>query len=322
MLTHLFATYNGAHTLPRVLDALTQIEEPDGGWRLVVVDNASTDGTADILAAYAARLPLVVLSEAQRGQNAARNKGLDICVGDLAVFTDDDAVPEPGWLRRIRAAADAHPEFDVFAGTILPLWEREPPRWIVAGVPAGPAFALTAPGQPTGEIPPTMGFGANFAVRARHFRQGARFRTDLGPRGRSYVMGGETELLKRLAARGARALFIEDAIVHHIVRPWQFDPAWLRRRAYIYGRGQFQARHGHPAPGSSAGDSFVARRRRVRRLVFQTVPGLIRASVTGDRARLAESRWALWRDLGWLREMRFGRALDGQARHFVEAGPR
>ena len=46
MLTVLIATRNGAATLPRVLASYTQLEPPTGGWKLVVVDNGSTDGTA------------------------------------------------------------------------------------------------------------------------------------------------------------------------------------------------------------------------------------------------------------------------------------
>ena len=61
MLTVLFATFNGAHTLPTVLEAYRNLEEPDGGWKLVVVDNGSTDDTPIILNRFKDLLPLTCL---------------------------------------------------------------------------------------------------------------------------------------------------------------------------------------------------------------------------------------------------------------------
>jgi hypothetical protein len=44
MVTVLLATYNGAETLPKGLNAYCQLQAPRAGWKLVVVDNGSTDG--------------------------------------------------------------------------------------------------------------------------------------------------------------------------------------------------------------------------------------------------------------------------------------
>jgi glycosyltransferase involved in cell wall biosynthesis len=44
MVTVLLATYNGAETLPKALNAYCQLQAPTAGWKLVVVDNGSTDG--------------------------------------------------------------------------------------------------------------------------------------------------------------------------------------------------------------------------------------------------------------------------------------
>jgi hypothetical protein len=84
MLTVLITTYNGAPTLPEVLAAYGRLVPPVGGWKLIVVDNGSTDATPEILESFRARLPLQVLHQVQRGQNAARNTGLPHLDGDLA----------------------------------------------------------------------------------------------------------------------------------------------------------------------------------------------------------------------------------------------
>jgi glycosyltransferase involved in cell wall biosynthesis len=70
MLTVLMATFNGVRTLPRVLDAYTQLHSPEEGWRLLVVDNGSDDGTRELLMSYTSRLPLHYAYEPRRGKNA------------------------------------------------------------------------------------------------------------------------------------------------------------------------------------------------------------------------------------------------------------
>jgi len=42
MLTVTLSTHNGAETLPTTLEAFTRLDEPEGGWKLIVVDNART----------------------------------------------------------------------------------------------------------------------------------------------------------------------------------------------------------------------------------------------------------------------------------------
>src|SRR4051812_9217289 len=78
MITVLFSTFNGADTLPVMMESLTRLNPPPGGWKLVAVDNGSTDGSGDLLLSFSGRLPLTVLSEPAKGKNRALNRGLEI----------------------------------------------------------------------------------------------------------------------------------------------------------------------------------------------------------------------------------------------------
>jgi glycosyltransferase involved in cell wall biosynthesis len=86
-----------------VLEAYCRLAVPPDGWRLLVVDNGSTDGTAELLASYS-RLCLRRLHEPQPGKNRALNRALaealamPFDIDGLFVFTDDDATPAPDWL--------------------------------------------------------------------------------------------------------------------------------------------------------------------------------------------------------------------------------
>src|SRR5262249_36763228 len=149
---------------------------PAGGWKLIVVDNASTDRTQKVLTSFAGRLPLLSLLEPKSGKNFALNSGLSQIEGDLVVLTDDDAFPHPDWLVALRRAADAQPDFDLFGGTVTARWGSPPPDW-VAWVNKAAVYTISDARLPEGPVEPHHIFGPNMAVRARVFENGVRFDT-------------------------------------------------------------------------------------------------------------------------------------------------
>jgi L-malate glycosyltransferase len=236
MLTVLMATHNGAGTLPRVLAAYRTLLAPPGGYLLVVVNNASTDTTAAVLRDQGAGLPLKVLHCPDRGKNRALNQGLAAVQGDLVVLTDDDTIPQPDWLVQLAHAAAAQPGHDLFGGHIVADWPGQCPAWIARLVNLGATYGITPAGQGSGPVPAERVWGANMAVRRHIFDSGHRFNESVGPAAGQYVMGSETEFSGRLEKAGHKAWFVAAAVVSHIIRPHQLQPAWIVQRAYRLGR--------------------------------------------------------------------------------------
>lgn len=75
---------------------------------MLVVDNGSTDGTADVLEDFARRapMPVVLLREPAPGLSRARNVGWRAARGGVIAFTDDDCYPDPEYIDRIHAVFD------------------------------------------------------------------------------------------------------------------------------------------------------------------------------------------------------------------------
>jgi glycosyltransferase involved in cell wall biosynthesis len=239
MLTVLFATRDRAGILRNVLESFCHLQPPPSGWKLVVVDNGSTDDTAEVIASFANRLPMRSVLEPKPGKNSALNTGLALVEGDLTVFTDDDVFPREDWLVQLREAADAHPECTMFGGTVVPRWESRPPNWI-GWLDLAPIFAVTPSSMREGELPPEQArliYGPNMAVRTSLFQAGVRFDSSIGPRGDSYAMGSETELLLRISRQGHKAWYVRRATVEHFVRKEQLNKAWILKRAVRFGRG-------------------------------------------------------------------------------------
>lgn len=302
MIAVVLATRNGEATLPATLDSLCGQRHPGRPWKLIAVDNGSTDRTPGILAGYAARLPLAALREPRPGQNAARNRALDHLAGgpeELVVFTDDDVVADSNWLAELAAAAMRHRGCDLFGGRIEAQWPQEPPPWLVAGVPVSTAYASTDPGLAEGEIAAWQIYSPNMAVRAELFRAGHRFDAAIGPDGtETYAMGSETDFLIRMAMLGHRAVHCPSARVHHLVRPHQLTPRWLRARARRFGRGQYRLRRiGRESPPSLAEGVSAVHRIAAR--------GACRAlALGGDRAGRLARDWELHAAIGELSEWR------------------
>lgn len=244
MLTVLLATKTRAAILRDTLEAFCRLQRPSSGWKVVTVDNGSTDKTPAVLASFASRLPLQVVSQPTGGKNAALNAGLDFVEGDLTVLTDDDTLPRPNWLTELRKAAEARPEYSIFGGPVLPRWESTPPRW-VQWLPekAGPVYTLTDPSQSEGPIRPPQVFGPNMAVRTAVFQSGARFDRTIGPGSAGYAMGSESQLTGMLGRLGHKSWYVRGAVVEHVIRNDQMCIPWVLKRAMRYGRGRFRLRY-------------------------------------------------------------------------------
>src|SRR6476661_3558101 len=118
------ATYDRARLLGATLEALAAQRVPAGlDWEIVVVDNASRDGTAELIRWFAKGSPVPVRAafEARQGVSHARNRGIAEARGAILAFTDDDVTPAKDWVAEISASMDRWKAQGV-GGRILPQW--------------------------------------------------------------------------------------------------------------------------------------------------------------------------------------------------------
>lgn len=236
MITVLFATHNGETTLPVMLDSFCRLDVSPGGYKLVAVDNGSTDRTAEILASYRDRLPLTVVQTPVPGKNRALNLAMEHLEGDLVLFCDDDVIVSEGWLSSYRRTADSQPEMSIFCGPIRALWPHEPPAWVLRDVPLGMVYAVTEKEYPEAPCSAQIAWGPNFGIRRALLESALPLPEKIGPIGKDYPMGSES-FLYPLADAGAKTFFVPAATVQHVIRPFQLERSWVLGRAYRYGRG-------------------------------------------------------------------------------------
>ena len=108
--------HNCAALTRRCLDAVLTGLPPD--WEMIVVDDASTDCTPDILAEYGDAIRTVSMDRQRRLCHAC-NEGAHLARGDLVVFLNNDTEPQPGWLEVLRRYADEHPAAAIVGAKLL-----------------------------------------------------------------------------------------------------------------------------------------------------------------------------------------------------------
>jgi len=291
MVTVLIATHNGADSLPQTLDSLCRIDTGGLDWRVVAVDNASTDATPAILRAFSDRLPLTILEEKRRGKNYAMNTGLDAVRSDLVFCIDDDVVLSKTWMLALKRAFDTQPDFDIACGPVEPLWPDTTPPWLLEVIPGTPAYSITPPGIGEGPCSPRIVSGPNMAFRMAIVRAGHRFNPAVGTDGtRFYAMGSDTEFTLRVHAAGYKAWFCRDARVLHIIHPFQLERGWLWTRAMAFGRGDVQkARRENPKANDVARVFGVPRYGLA--LVARHALAAALATLQGDRRAQYRTLW-------------------------------
>lgn len=232
----LIATAGRPEMLERTLASLRGAGIGRGEARVIVVDNAGDDATRAVCDEAADGFPVQCVVETAGGKSTALNRGLEMVDAPLVAFTDDDVIVDDGWMDALAQGADRWPDHRVFGGRVLPRWPRTPPDWIEGSKYRGVAFSVLDPPLEEGPHEGFLPFGPNLAIRREVFEEGARFDPSIGPASGDYVMGNETEFVRRVTAGSRCPVFLPRSRVLHAVREEQLTLRWLLDRARRYGR--------------------------------------------------------------------------------------
>jgi glycosyltransferase involved in cell wall biosynthesis len=212
--------------LEKLLGALREQTLARSRYELIVVDDGSSDGSAEVAEAAGAR---VLRTPGGGGSYAARNLALDAASGRVLAFTDADCVPSAQWLERGLAALEESGAGMVAGHIEMPMGQRPSAAAIIDA-----ARHLDQERAVRGGFCAT----ANLFVRREIFESVGRFNDNL-------ISGGDGEFGNRATAAGVVLRYDPDAVVSHAPRS---RPRELARKAYRLGFGAAQQRRHAAGP--------------------------------------------------------------------------
>ncbi|MBD2771459.1 hormogonium polysaccharide biosynthesis glycosyltransferase HpsE [Iningainema tapete] len=125
-------TFNGENRLPKLLERLrAQIGVEHLKWEIIIVDNNSTDKTAEVVRNYQTSFdndcPLRYFLETEQGAAFARLRAVREAKGELIGFLDDDNLPTLDWVKEAVLFGKEYPQAGAWGGQIHGDYEIKPP---------------------------------------------------------------------------------------------------------------------------------------------------------------------------------------------------
>ena len=115
LLSIVLVTHDRSALLRRAIDSVVAQTYPY--WELIVVDDGSTDDTAEVLRELSAQDHRIrVVAQAHHGVGFARNNGLSHASADIVCYLDDDNSMQPDWLKAVAWSFERHPDLELLYG--------------------------------------------------------------------------------------------------------------------------------------------------------------------------------------------------------------
>lgn len=232
MLTVAICTRNRAELLKECLDSVVSQIDSAKSVEVLVIDNGSTDGTAETCKAFEGRgFPFRRVFEPEPGLSRARNRAIAEADGTAIAFLDDDAMAGDGWLDVALETWNSG-QYTAFGGP-YDAWHRygPPPEWfddewesnrpVRADGPLGKDFFPT---------------GGNCVVSLEWCRRIGGFSPDFGMRGNKVSYGEESDFFWRMRDGGAVLGWVNELLIRHCVRPEKYGFYWRVKSSICRGR--------------------------------------------------------------------------------------
>ncbi|MDR1810200.1 MAG: glycosyltransferase family 2 protein [Prevotella sp.] len=224
-------TYNRAKYLGQTLRALCEQDFPAGNYEIVVVNNNSTDNTAEVYAEYSAKYSdrqLRYYKEEQQGFSFALNRGIKEAKGEFLVFADDDESVNTDHLKRLDAHLKQFPQAELGASPVIPVYETTP-KWM-----SHFTQRLIGGYFNQGNDVKKLGFknypGTGHTIIKRElYQKFGYYNTELGRKGNSLIGAEDKDMFQRLHKNHVVCYYFPDIPIYHHIPQAKLTDDYFRR---------------------------------------------------------------------------------------------
>lgn len=244
MISVIIPTRNRADLLEQALLSIQDQDLRPDFFEVLIIDNGSTDHTKEVFNKFRVSLSnSKYFFVSDPGLHEGRHRGLIEAQNDILVFADDDIVAKPSWLAAYSEVFQ-DTAVSMAGGNNLPLYMREPPKWINklwdrsenSGVRQIPQFSVIEIEGPARRHDPHLVWGCNFAVRKGVVIEAGGFHPDGMPRDLIHLRGdGETHISNYVKENNLVCMFHPEATVFHKVTESRMTVRYFYERGYGQG---------------------------------------------------------------------------------------
>ncbi len=241
LISVVVCTYNRADLLQIALNSLVNQALDDSDYEVLVIDNNSTDDTAEVTKSFSNYPYIRYILETNQGLSHARNRGWQEAKGQYIAYCDDDCKLPEAWLSTAKEIIETiNPA--LFGGPIYPFYTVEKPEWF------DDKYATRTPSQSetfldTQSIDYLRG-GNMFFLKTVLEGVGG-FDTELGMRGDVIGYGEETALIRSIIKDHSDIVsyYHPDLFAYHHERPDKLKLTHRVKMAFAIGRDHYQMNH-------------------------------------------------------------------------------
>jgi glycosyltransferase involved in cell wall biosynthesis len=232
----IICTYNRDKHIHRALESLIHQTASKEDYEIVVIDNNSTDQTAQIIKdfnkKYAQEYNIITAVENKQGLSYARNTGIDISTGDIVSFIDDDAIAQPDFIEKIIKNTMQFPSYLAFGGKVLPKYENgTEPGWMSSYIER--IISVVDMGDKYQEFKKTYPVGCNMIFRREIFDKVGKFNTRLRLR------SDDKYIFLKIKEAGYSVLYLPDVVVQHFIDTFRTTPEYVKKISLLNGKSEY-----------------------------------------------------------------------------------
>jgi glycosyltransferase involved in cell wall biosynthesis len=235
-ISAIICTHNRDAYLGAAIDSLLN-QEFAGEFEVIVVDNASSDRTREVVESRLTHPRLRYIHEPTIGLSVARNTGANQAEAPILAYLDDDAVASPQWLQVLHDAYQQNEKLAIAGGKVTLLWApgMEPPAWLSAGL-AGNLGAYDLGDVPLFiDRPGLTPRGLNYSIRQSFLQAIGGFDINLGRVGKNLLSNEELMMTEKALELGWQVAYLPTAIAAHNVAPERVQRSWFLNRGWWQG---------------------------------------------------------------------------------------
>jgi glycosyltransferase involved in cell wall biosynthesis len=234
-ISAIICTHNRDRYLGLAIDSL--LAQDLDSFEILVIDNASTDTTAAVVAARQPDPRLRYIYEPTLGLSTARNRGAQEAQAPILAYLDDDAIASPSWLQHLITAYETNPKLAIAGGKVTLIWTdgMAAPEWLSDNL-AGNLGAYDLGDHPLQiEQPGLTPRGLNYSVRRAFLDSVGGFDPKLGRIGKNLLSNEELQMTELALQQGWQVAYLPAALAAHHVSPERVKRSWFLDRGWWQG---------------------------------------------------------------------------------------